>query len=80
MTLDNRGEEWPQRVVEYPDLMTEKELIEYLRINEVSSAKDPHNVIENLKRMHALPRVHISNKPLYPLKAVREWLELRTQK
>jgi len=61
-----------------PDLMTEAELIQYLRIPEVSNAKDSHNVIENLKRMRELPRMHISNKPLFPLKAIKEWIDQKT--
>ena len=32
------------------ELMTEDELIVYLRIPEVSKSKDYHNVVENLKR------------------------------
>jgi len=60
------------------DLLTERELIEYLRIPEVTSAKDHHNVIENLKRMHDLPRIHMCGRPLYPLKAIREWIETKT--
>ena len=61
-----------------PDLMTEEELVGYLRIPHVSSARNHHNVIENLKRMCDLPRIHICGKPLYPLKAVREWVERNT--
>jgi hypothetical protein len=61
-----------------PDLMTESELIHYLRIPKVSGASDYRNVIENLKRMHGLPRIHICGKPLYPLKAVRAWVDQRT--
>ena len=57
-----------------PDLMTEEELIQYLRIPEISEAKDPHYVVENLKRMRALPSIHISNKCLYSREAVREWI------
>jgi len=33
------------------------------------------NVIENLKRMHGLPCVHICNKCLYPKEAVKRWIE-----
>ena len=62
----------------FPDLMTEAELIEYLRIPEISSSGDHHNVIENLKRMHKLPSVHMCNKCLYPLEAVKDWLRERT--
>ena len=46
-----------------PELLTEEELIVFLRIPEVSKSKDYHNAIENLKRMHNLPRVHICGKP-----------------
>jgi hypothetical protein len=42
--------------------MTEDELIAYLRIPEVSKSKDYHNVVENLKRMHQLPRIHICGR------------------
>ncbi len=56
------------------ELMTEEELIHFLRIPEVSKAENHHNVIENLKRMRDLPRVHICGKPLYPIQAVREWI------
>jgi predicted nucleic-acid-binding protein len=61
-----------------PELMTESELIEFLRIPELSKSKDHHNVIENLKRMHQLPRIHICGKPLYPREAVREWIKRKT--
>ena len=60
------------------DLLTEKELISFLRIPEVSKAADYHNVVENLKRMHGLPRVHICGKPLYPVEAIRKWIEGKT--
>ncbi len=57
-----------------PELMTEAELIEYLRIPEISSARDHKNVIDNLKRMRHLPRIHLCHKPLYPKKAIDQWL------
>jgi hypothetical protein len=60
------------------ELMTEDELIVYLRIPEVSKSKDYHNVIENLKRMQQLPRIHICGKPLYPQGAIREWIKGKT--
>ena len=60
------------------ELMTETELIEFLRIPKISKSKDYHNVIENLKRMRDLPRVHICGKPLYPIEAVREWIKEQT--
>jgi hypothetical protein len=62
----------------YPDIMTEEELIRYLRIPEVSRASDYHNVIENLRRMHALPYIHICRQPLYPLEAVVKWVKENT--
>ncbi len=58
----------------YPDLLTEEELIEYLRIPEISQSKDYKNVINHLKRMRDLPRIHLCNKALYPLKAIQEWI------
>ena len=58
-----------------PVLMTEEELIRFLRIPEISNARDHHNVIENLKRMHGLPRIHLCGKVLYPTEAVRAWIE-----
>ena len=60
------------------ELLTEEELIVFLRIPEVSKSKDYHNVIENLKRMHDLPRIHICGKPLYPLEAIRQWIREKT--
>lgn len=62
----------------YPDLMTEQELIEYLRIPEVSKATKYKNVISHLKRMRDLPRIHLCSKALYPLKAVQEWVNRQT--
>jgi hypothetical protein len=63
----------------WPDLLTEQELIIYLRIPEVSNADNHHNVIENLKRMHDLPRLHLCGKVLYPLDALRQWIKDRTK-
>ena len=59
----------------FPELMTQSELIEYLRIPEVSKADNHDNVISNLKRMHDLPCIHICKQPLYPIDAVRRWIE-----
>jgi len=36
-----------------------------------------HNVIENLKRAHGLPRVHLCGKAVYPTDAVKQWLQQR---
>ena len=46
------------------ELMTEVELIAYLRIPEVSKSKDYHNVIAHLKRVYDLPCIHICRQPL----------------
>lgn len=64
----------------YPLLLTEDELIGLLRIPEVSGAKDYHRVIENLKRMHGLPCIHICKTPLYPFEAVRGWILEKVEK
>ena len=62
----------------FSELMTEEELIIFLRIPEVSNSEDYRNVIENLKRMHGLPRMHICGKALYPREAVLEWIKTKT--
>lgn len=59
----------------FSELMTEEELVNFLRIPLLSSASNHGNVIENLKRMHDLPCIHICKKPLYPLNAVRKWVD-----
>lgn len=61
-----------------PDLLTEEELIRFLRLPEISRARNLRYVIDNLKRMHNLPRIHLCNKTLYPLKAIRTWIETQT--
>jgi|GEM_PF-1118495 len=61
-----------------PELLTEEELIAFLRIPQVSNAENYHNVIENLKRLRRLPRIHICNKTLYPRKAIEKWIEQET--
>jgi hypothetical protein len=58
----------------FNDLMTEEEVIQYLRVPQVSRSKNYHNVIENLKRFRDLPRIHICNKALFPKEAVDEWI------
>ena len=57
------------------ELMTEAEVIHFLRIPEISNSKDYHNVIEHLKKFRGLPRIHICRKALYPKRAILEWLE-----
>lgn len=69
---------WPDRPAIFPDLMTEAEAIAFLRIPEISKAGNYRNVIENLKRMHHLPCIHICRQPLYPLAAVKKWVEDKT--
>lgn len=64
----------------YPELMTTLELIEYLRIPEISTASNYDNVIDNLKRFHGLPCIHISKKPLFPLEAIRHWVQQKLSK
>lgn len=58
-----------------PDLMTEDEVIQFLRIPEISNSKDHRNVIANLKRMRDLPRIRLCGKTLYPLGPVKAWIE-----
>ncbi len=61
-----------------PDLLTEEELIHFLRIPEVSTATDYSNVINNLVRMRDLPRIQMCNKRLYPKVAILEWVAKET--
>jgi hypothetical protein len=61
-----------------PILPDGEEVVRLLRIPEVSSAADHHNVIENLKRMRGLPRIHLCGKALYPLEAVTRWIDENT--
>lgn len=63
-----------------PLLLTEDELIALLRIPEISNATDHRNVIENLKRIHNLPCIHICKTPLYPFDAVRQWILDKVEK
>lgn len=67
--------ECPNKVDSFPELMTRSEIIRFLRIPEISKASDFNNVVDNLQRMHELPCIHICKQPLYPLVAVRQWLE-----
>ena len=61
-----------------PELLTEDELILFLRIPQISNSHNYHNVVDNLKRMHDLPRIHICGKPLYPIEAIRQWIANKT--
>ena len=60
------------------ELMTEPEVVHFLRIPEISNSRDHHNVIEHLKKFRGLPRIHICRKALYPKKAILEWMEKET--
>jgi len=64
----------------FRDLMTEDEVIDFLRIPEVSNGADPHNVIDNLRRQRGLPCLHISRQPLYYRPAIRRWLRAEIEK
>jgi hypothetical protein len=69
-----------QVVKSFPDLLTESELVEYLRIAEVSKAAEYKHVVANLIRVHGLPRIHICRQPLYPLQAIRRWVREKLAK
>jgi hypothetical protein len=64
----------------FPDLLTEADLIRFLRIPEISTAKDHHNVIANLIRFRDLPRIHIGKRILFPKKSILEWVDRETKK
>jgi hypothetical protein len=68
----------PGEFTPHPALMTEKELILFLRIPEISGSENYHNVVEHLKKVRGLPRIHICHKVLFPQKAVLEWVEKET--
>ena len=68
----------PTRISGNSELMTESEVIQFLRIPEISNSKNYHNVIEHLKKFRGLPRIHICRKALYPKKAILEWMEKET--
>ena len=61
------------------NLMTEDELIEFLRIPQISTAKNYHNVIAHLKRYRNLPCIHLCRQPLYPVQAIMRWIQEKTQ-
>ena len=61
-----------------PDLLTIDEVIQVLRIPQLSTASDHHNVVKNLIRMRDLPRIQICKKLLFPQKAILEWIEKET--
>jgi len=57
-----------------PTVMTEEELIQFLRIPQISNATNHRHVTENLKRNHDLPRIHLCGKTLYLTDSVKDWL------
>jgi len=61
-----------------PDLLTQEELIQFLRIPQVSKSSDYSNVVKNLIRFRDLPRIKICNKLLYPKKALLDWVKKET--
>ena len=63
----------------FPELLTESELIEFLRVPLVSRAENPHHVIEHLRRMRGLPCVHICRQPLFWKPAIRDWLQQQVE-
>ena len=63
-----------------PELMTEEELIHFLRIDQISKAKNHKSAVAHLKRVHDLPCIHICHQPLYPREAVLKWIQERVQK
>ena len=58
-----------------PSVMTEDELIRFLRIPDVSKSRNRRDVIENLKRKHGLARIHLCEKTVYLTDTVKAWLE-----
>lgn len=63
-----------------PDLLTEEEVVRFLRIPEVSKATDYSNVIKNLIRFRDLPRIQIGKRLLFPKQAVLEWVNKQTRR
>ena len=60
-----------------PTVMTEEELIRFLRIPEITGGTNHRHAIENLKRMHGLPRIHLCGKAVYLTDSVKAWLRQR---
>ncbi len=60
-----------------PTVMTEEKLVRFLRIPEISGAVDYRNVVQNLKRVHGLPRIHLCGRAVYLTDAVKQWLQQR---
>jgi len=64
----------------WPELLTEAELAAYLRLPAASGSAKPQNVVANLRRKRNLPSLAISNRLLYPLDLIREWVKEQAQK
>lgn len=62
-------------VLPCPTVMTEEELIQFLRIPQISNATNYRHVIENLKRVHGLPRIHLCGRTVYLTDSVKQWLQ-----
>ena len=60
-----------------PEILTEAELIRFLRVPDVSKSEEYTNVIANLKRKHSLPRLHLCGTTLYPTREVLKWISER---
>ncbi len=69
-----------RQVEDLPALLTEKELVKFLRIPEVTKSKNFSNVIDQLKRFHDLPCLHICRQPLYLKDTIIEWLREKIRK
>jgi predicted DNA-binding transcriptional regulator AlpA len=63
-----------------PDLLTEEEVVRFLRIPEVSKATNYSNVVKNLIRFRDLPRIQIGKRLLFPKQAVLEWVNNQTRR
>jgi hypothetical protein len=79
MSMDSEHAMNPAGNPIFGELMTEAELIAFLRMPLISKAGDHGHVIEHLKRMRGLPCIHISKQPLYPVSAIREWIQREVQ-
>lgn len=59
------------RFVHYPAVMSEEELVRFLRLPKISKAANHRHVIETLKRNHRLPRIHLCGKSVYLADSVK---------